>query len=118
MSKRIIIAGTREFNNYELLKEKCEAVLENESDVIIISGCARGTDSLGERFAQEKGYKVERFPANWDRDGKSAGAIRNNQMANNADMLIAFWDGKSKGTSNMISTARRKGLIVKTIIVK
>lgn len=118
MSKRVIIAGTREFNNYELLKEKCEAVLEDESDVIVISGCARGTDLLGERFAQEKGYKIERFPANWDRDGKSAGAIRNNQMANKADMLIAFWDGKSKGTSNMISTARRKGLIVKTVIIK
>lgn len=118
MSKRVIIAGTREFNNYELLKEKCEAALQGEKDITIVSGCARGADLLGERYAQEKGFKIERFPANWERDGKSAGAIRNNQMANNADLLIAFWDGKSKGTSNMISTARRKGLIVKTIIIK
>lgn len=115
---KVIIAGTRDFADYKLLKEKCDAILSNrrdDSNIVIVSGTARGADRLGERYARERGYRIERYPADWDRDGNSAGPIRNAKMADNANALIAFWDGKSRGTKNMIDTAKAKGLMVRTI---
>jgi len=82
---------------------------------LVVSGTAKGADRLGERFARERGYRIERFPADWNRDGYAAGPVRNAQMAENADALIAFWDGQSRGTKNMIENARRKGLGVRVI---
>jgi hypothetical protein len=70
---------------------------------------------MGEIYAKVKGYKVEKFPADWEKHGKKAGFIRNRQMADYADMLICFWDFESKGSKNMIETARSLGL--KTHIV-
>lgn len=70
---------------------------------------------MGERYARERGFQLRRFPADWEQYGKSAGHIRNAKMADNADALIAFWDGESKGTKNMIDNARRKGLAVRVI---
>lgn len=83
--------------------------------IIIVSGKARGADTLGEQFAKEMGFEVEEYPADWDEYGKAAGAIRNEQMASNSEYLMAFWDGKSRGTAHMIKTARRKGLEVRII---
>ena len=111
---RVIIAGGREFNDYNLLKEKCDSVLRNKKEVVIISGCARGADILGEKYANEKGFKIREYPADWNL-GKKAGYLRNTQMAENADALIAFWDGVSKGTKNMIDIATKKGLLVRVI---
>ena len=74
---------------------------------------ARGADRLGERYAKERGYKVIYFPADWDIDGRSAGFKRNVKMAEYADALVAFWDGKSSGTKHMIETAQGKGLDVR-----
>ena len=115
---RVIIAGTRSFNDYELLRTSCNNLLsvkQRTHTVVIISGTARGADQMGERYAHERGYDVQQFPANWERDGKAAGFIRNRQMADVADALIAFWDGMSNGTKNMIDNARRKGLTVRVI---
>ena len=115
---RVIIAGTRSFNDYELLRTSCNNLLsvkQRTHTVVIISGTARGADQMGERYAHERGYDVQQFPANWERDGKAAGFIRNRQMADVADALIAFWDGMSNGTKNMIDNARRKGLAVRVI---
>lgn len=111
---RVIIAGVRNFSDYELLKEKCDEFLQVLTDkvIIVLSGHASGTYSLGERYAQEKGYKIESYPADWKRYGKDAGNIRNGQMINAADALIAFWDGKSKAAKNVIDFARQKGLQV------
>ena len=115
----VIIAGTRTFNDYEFLKERCSFFLKNKkpSEIQIISGGARGADSLGERFAEEKGYALRLMPADWDRYGKSAGYIRNTEMADVADALIAFWDGKSRGTMHMINIARERGLVVRIVCV-
>jgi len=100
---KVIIAGSRDFNDYEFLCQKCDALLLNlETYIEIVSGTARGADALGEQYAIERGYPVKRFPADWDTYGKSAGYRRNEQMANYADALIAFWDGKSRGTKHMI----------------
>ena len=110
---KVIVAGGREFNDYRLLCQTCDRMFSQKHqthDIVIISGTARGADTLGERYAQERGYAVERFPADWEHAGKAAGFIRNAQMASVADALIAFWDGNSRGTQNMIDLARLKPL--------
>ena len=112
---KVIIAGGRNFNDYNKLRESCDNILVNQKDVEIVSGTAAGADTLGERYAQEKGYEVKKFPAQWDLYGKSAGYKRNQQMAEYADGLIAFWDGKSKGTKHMIDIATNKGLKVRVV---
>jgi len=112
---KVIIAGGRNFNDYNKLRESCDNILVNQKDVEIVSGTAAGADTLGERYAQEKGYEVKKFPAHWDLYGKSAGYKRNQQMAEYADGLIAFWDGKSKGTKHMIDIANKMGLKVRVV---
>jgi hypothetical protein len=105
---RVIIAGGRDFEDYTFLQEKCTKVLTSKLPrVIIISGCAKGADKLGEVFAAYNNLEVERFPADWDKFGKSAGHVRNRQMADVSDALIAFWDGRSKGTGGMVMTMRK-----------
>ena len=118
---RVIIAGTRNFSNYELLKEKCDNILSSkrqDSNIVIVSGTAKGADRLGERYARERGFLLRRFPADWDKDGNKAGPIRNAKMADNADALIAFWNGTSRGTAHMIMTAKEKGLATRVINYK
>ncbi len=127
---RVIIAGSRDFDDYKSLDEKCSTaimgeLIENEDcefqKIRIISGTARGADQLGERFAKNKEYELSKFPADWGLYGKSAGYKRNVEMAkfsvenSNVGILIAFWDGKSKGTKNMIDIAKRYGLKVHVI---
>ena len=110
----IIIAGSRNFNDYNLLKTSCDNLLTQFTNIEIVSGTARGADKLGERYAREKGYDIKQFPANWSL-GKSAGYIRNDEMAQYADMLIAFWDGTSKGTKHMIDLANKRGIKVEIV---
>ncbi len=118
---RIIVAGGRDFDNYILLSETLDVVLERYtlSEVSIVSGCCRGTDALGERYAKEHGIPVVRFPADWLEYGKAAGPIRNRKMAEYASegegVLVAFWDGRSRGTASMIRLAEKAGLHIKTI---
>lgn len=115
MPFKVIIAGTRDFNDYDMLKEKCERILSNKTDIEVISGTARGADQLGERYASENNYPIHRYPADWDKHGRMAGYIRNEEMAKNADALIAFWDGSSKGTRHMINIATGYGLQVRVV---
>jgi hypothetical protein len=112
---RVIIAGSRKFNNYTVLKEKCDKILSKFKFVTIISGGANGADHLGEKYAVENLHQLEIIRADWDTHGKSAGYLRNVKMAENADSLIAFWDGKSKGTEHMINIAKEKKLKVRII---
>lgn len=112
---KVIVAGGRNFNDYELLCSKLENILKNQTDITIISGKARGADALGERYAQEQGYKLEAHPADWDQYGKRAGYIRNEEMAKVADALVAFWDGNSRGTLHMINIAKRYGLKIRIV---
>lgn len=115
---KVIVAGGREFNNYALLRTRLDQALRNRKndEILIVSGKARGADALGERYAKERGYAVSEHPADWDNYGKSAGYIRNKEMAEEADALMAFWDGKSRGTMHMINLAKEKGL--KTLVVR
>lgn len=115
---KVIIAGSRGFSNYKLLKETCDKLLKEKKkthNVVVISGNAKGADSLGEKYSNDEDLDLEIFPADWKKFGKSAGFRRNEQMAEFADALIAFWDGKSRGTKHMIDTATEKGMNVKVV---
>jgi predicted Rossmann fold nucleotide-binding protein DprA/Smf involved in DNA uptake len=116
MIKRIVIAGCRNYYNYTEAKgyidiHLCE--LRKKNHIIIVSGCANGADAIGERYAKENGFEIEKYPADWEKYGKSAGPRRNEQMAKISDYIICFWDGKSKGTKSMIDYARKCGKPVK-----
>lgn len=111
---RVIIAGGRNFNDYDLLIKTMDHLLSNiKDDITVVCGKARGADTLGERYAKERGFLVQYFPADWERYGKAAGYLRNTEMAKNADALVAFWDGKSLGTRHMIEIAKANGLKVR-----
>lgn len=112
---KVIIAGGRDFNHLQALCDNCDKILSNQTNIEVVSGTAKGADTLGEVYADLRGYDVTKFPADWDKYGKGAGYIRNKEMAEYADALIAFWDGKSRGTKNMIDLARGKGLKVRVI---
>lgn len=112
---RVIVAGGRDFSNYELLESSLDTILAGKSDVTIVSGKAKGADTLGEKYAQEHGLPVDEYPADWKTHGKGAGPIRNDKMARVSQVLIAFWDGKSVGTKDMISRAEMLGLEVHII---
>ena len=115
---KVVIAGSRGFSNYKLLKETCDKYLREKKkthNIVIISGHARGADSLGEKYASDEDLDLEIYPADWKKYGKSAGFMRNEQMADIADAVIAFWNGESHGTKHMIDTAEEKGLNVKVV---
>jgi hypothetical protein len=115
---KVIIAGSRGFSNYRLLREQCNKFLREKrkiSNIIIVSGHARGADTLGEKYAQDEGFDLEIYPAQWDKFGKRAGYRRNEQMAKVADALIAFWDGSSIGTKHMIDIMNEKNLSVRVV---
>ena len=117
MMFRVIVAGSRNFNDYELLKRKMIHYLSRYKphEVEIVSGGARGADALGERFAKEKGCHLKIMKADWDLFGKSAGYIRNAEMAKYADACVVFWDGVSKGSEHMINLAEAEGIPVKIV---
>ncbi|MBQ7606414.1 MAG: DUF2493 domain-containing protein [Desulfovibrionaceae bacterium] len=100
----ICIAGSHSFENYVILSNIVNEIASglDKFALTFISGNARGADSLDERYAKEHGFDLEIYPANWKKYGKEAGFIRNNKMASISDVLIAFWDGKSHGTNDMI----------------
>jgi len=138
---RVIIAGTRTFNDYQLLIQRSlgfiyheiyragchekftpdgqKYMVFNEGTVEIVSGMANGADKLGEKMAAQCFFQLQQFPADWDAHGKSAGNKRNLAMAKYAKeqrgMLIAFWNGKSRGTKNMIELAKKNGLTVNVV---
>lgn len=109
---KIIIAGGRTFNDYNGLRRACDIVCREFDPIEIVSGTARGADQLGEKYAKDRGYGIKQFPADWDKYGNSAGYKRNKQMAGYANILIAFWDKKSKGTEHMIDIAEENELMV------
>jgi len=109
---KVIIAGGRDVP--EQVRQCKAAVLDFEHRygriTEVVSGCARGADRVGELFAEMRQIPVDKYPADWDTYGKRAGVIRNSQMANVAQGLVALWDEQSPGTRHMIETARNKKL--------
>lgn len=100
-SMKVIVAGSRSFDDQALM-DKWIHQIKSFGLEEIVSGHAKGADSLGEQAAANQDIKLKIFPANWNLHGKAAGHIRNREMANYADAAIVFWDGKSSGSRNMI----------------
>jgi hypothetical protein len=107
---KCIIAGGRTFKDFD---EVCTAMaLLEPQPTTIISGGAKGADALGEEWARQRNIPVERYEADWGGIyGRAAGPLRNTKMAEAGDVLVAFWDGQSRGTKDMITKAMRAGLI-------
>ena len=121
MIKRVVIAGCRDYNDYDEAKryiDLCLCDIKKENEIIIVSGGARGADALGERYATKNGYKIERYLAFWSVYGKSAGPKRNEKMAQVCDYVICFWDKKSRGTKSMIHYAKKFNKPTRIIIIK
>lgn len=129
MKERVIIAGTRDFNNYgafannvsDFLTGLCNSRNVTLDEIEIVSGGCRGTDMMAERYAREHEIEFREFPAHWDAWGNKAGYIRNCKMAQYASepnvhgTLIAFWDGMSRGTRMMIGIAEARGIDVHVV---
>lgn len=112
---RIVVAGGRDFEDYQYLEESLDSLLSSIGDDIeIVSGHAKGADSLGERYANERGIPCKVMKADWKKYGKAAGIIRNQQMLDYASeatpFVVAFWDGLSKGTKDTIRRAVSRGI--------
>lgn len=115
---KLIVAGSRTFADYSLLKQKLDFYLQAylpSGDLEIVSGRARGADALGEQYARERHLPLKQFPADWDRFGRAAGYRRNEMMVRYATHCICFWDGTSKGTAHAISLAKRRGLVLRVV---
>lgn len=103
---KTIIAGSRTIKDGDLIDH---AVSESGFTISkVLCGAAKGADILGRNYAKSKGIPVLEFPADWGKFGNAAGIIRNVAMANNADALVAIWDGKSRGTRHMIDEAKKE----------
>ena len=107
---RLVVAGSRDFDDYALLSAALDKLLAGKTNITIVSGTARGADRLGERYAAEHNLRIERFPAEWEKYHKGAGPIRNMKMVQSADAVIVFWDNESSGTKNIIECARKQDI--------
>lgn len=104
---KIAIVGSRKFNDFELLQKVVDGIINdlNLDDVKIVSGGAKGTDSLAEQYAILKNFETIIFKPDWKRYGRGAGIVRNKQIVKNSDIVIAFWDAESKGAKSSIDFA-------------
>jgi hypothetical protein len=114
---RTIIAGSRDITDYDAVCDILNVIhdtwMERGMPITeIVSGCARGVDRMGERWAKEQDIPIKRFPAEWAIYGKRAGPVRNSEMAAYAQALIAIKHKVSVGTDDMIRQAKRKGLMI------
>ena len=104
---KVIIAGSRTFTDYQCL---CQVLAPDRHRITqVLTGGARGAEQLGYRWAWKHAVKHQRFRADWERFGKSAGVRRNFQMAQAGDILITFWDERSAGTAHLMQCMRQVG---------
>jgi hypothetical protein len=98
---KVAVIGSRDFNDYEEVKQTLSTI----KITLLVSGGAKGADSLGERYAKEHNIETKIFLPDWEKYGKKAGFLRNTDIINEAELIIAFWDGQSKGTKDSIDKA-------------
>ncbi len=116
-SYRVIVAGSRGFFDYDLMRRELDELFWvssefDDGDIKIISGMADGADSLAIRYADERKLTKILFPANWSKYHRVAGFLRNEDMLSVATHLVVFWDGKSSGTRHLMEIAKDKGIPV------
>lgn len=104
---KVIIAGSRNLQDYKLVAEAMERCGFDVTEVVC--GMATGIDTLGWRWAQCFGKSIKEMPANWSQHGKKAGVLRNIEMAKYADAAVIIWDGVSPGSRHMINSMIREG---------
>lgn len=111
---KVAIVGGRDFSRYNLMCSILNRLIKEKAlDITeVICGCAQGADTMGSFWAEENGIKVKLMPANWDKFGRKAGPIRNCEMLQEADGVIAFWNGFSPGTRHMIDISHRAGKLI------
>ena len=116
---RLITAGSRNFLDYARFMSEIDMALTvyPDASIEVVSGCAQGPDSMGIRYAFERQLKVKKFRPDWKLHGRSAGFLRNAEMAEYGTHLIAFWDGQSRGTRHMLKVADKQGLPTLVITV-
>lgn len=109
---KVLVCGGRDYTDYDRLEDELNLVWRSYGEFTVISGMARGADSLAVRYAEEYDYPLEKYPADWDLHGKAAGYIRNKQMLDEGkpDLVVAFPGGR--GTDNMIKIAKQAGVEV------
>lgn len=115
---RILICGSRDFTDYpQLCSVMDEMNLDEVQPITIISGEARGADTLAKQYAEECGWDYEGYPADWNTHGRRAGPIRNRQMLveGKPDLVVAFRGPNSRGTQNMITQAEKAGVEVSVV---
>ena len=108
-SIRVAIVGSRGFSDSRLLASTMCTVLEHYTITEVVSGGARGADTLGEQWAKAHGIPTRVFLPDWNRFGRSAGFRRNRDIIDNCDLCVAFWDGQSRGTKSSIDLAKQAG---------
>lgn len=114
----LIIAGTRTFTSEIFLNVICKEIIDHQlNPSLIISGGAKGIDKLGEKWAELYNVSVGVFPARWGAYGKIAGHMRNNEMADQGDVLLLLWDGKSSGSKQMLAAALQRKLMVVEVVL-
>lgn len=111
---KLIIAGSRTIN--EINGDWIDTFIPHIDEVVC--GMAKGVDLCGKYYADLREIPVKEFPADWEKYKKGAGFIRNEQMANYADELLAFWDGKSKGTQHMIHCMMERDKPFQVILIR
>lgn len=100
---KVAVIGSRTFNDYELLRQ----TLSKLEITLVVSGGAKGADSLGEEYANANNIPTKIFLPDWEKYGKSAGMLRNSDIINEAEIIVAFWDGESKGCKDAIAKANK-----------
>lgn len=114
---KVIVAGSRTINDYEIVRNALDETRQRGLNITaIIDGTARGVDELASRYAVEHGIYNIRVPADWKHYGNGAGIMRNVQMAEIGDVLIAIWDGASRGTKHMIECAKARNMEIVKIL--
>lgn len=106
---KLAIVGGRDFNDYNILTTWVDSIfyMQNTNLKFVVSGGAKGADSLAKKYTDEHIAEYIEYPAEWNKYGKSAGFIRNQTIVDNCDMVLAFWDGQSRGTADTIEKAKK-----------
>ncbi len=112
---KLAVVGGRDFIDYEHMNDVLHAIHNRKAITVLVSGGARGADSLAANWARQRDIEVVEFMPDWEKYGKSAGFKRNSLIINEADACVAFWDGKSKGTKSSIDLARKREIPLKII---
>lgn len=98
---KLAVVGSRSFCDESKLEQALESYKGRVT--LVVSGGAKGADSLAESWASKNGIATKVFKPDWQKYGRGAGMVRNKEIIENCDECVAFWDGKSKGTENSIS---------------